>query len=75
MFRQKKENYTEQVGKGTTVINFESQHYNEKTIPKKIGGEKDIFFNNNLSWPEFIRISFSFANCLQFAESHSFMPA
>ena len=37
-------------------------------------GEKDVF-NNNLTWPEFIRISLSFANCLQFAKSHSFMLA
>lgn len=60
--------------KGISVINFETEHYKEKNI-KKLWGEKDVFLNNNLSWPEFISISFSFTNCLQSAENHSFLPA
>lgn len=52
------------------------QQYNgKKKSQEKFGGEKEVFFNNNLTWPEFIRISFSLTNCLQFAESLSFIQA
>lgn len=67
--------YMERMRKGTTsVINFEIQHYNEKSLGK-FWGEKSGFSDNNLTWPKCIRISFSFTNCLQFAENHSFLPA